>query len=57
MKQYLMSVYHPEDPAHRSYIGPGVARADMDTIGADVNALNDEIRKAGSWVFRWVASG
>jgi hypothetical protein len=51
MKQYLMSVYHPEDPAHRSYIGAGVAQADMDAIGADVNALNDEIRKAGAWVF------
>src|ERR1700704_25296 len=43
MKQYLMSVYHPEDQ--------GPAQADMDAIGADVNALNDEIRKAGVWVF------
>jgi hypothetical protein len=43
MKQYLMSVYHPEEQA--------MAQADMDAIGADVNALNDEIRKAGAWVF------
>jgi len=43
MKQYLMSVYHPEDQ--------GLAQADLDAIGADVNALNDEIRKAGAWVF------
>jgi hypothetical protein len=33
MKQYLMSVYHPEDQ--------GLAHGDMDAIGADVNALND----------------
>ena len=43
MKQYLMSVYHPEDQA--------LAQAEMDAIGADVDALNDEIRKAGAWVF------
>ena len=43
MKQYLLSVYHPEyeqlEPAR------------MDKIGADVNALNEEIRAAGRWVF------
>lgn len=43
MKQYLMSVYHPEDQT--------LPQEDMDAIGADVNALNDEIRKAGAWVF------
>jgi hypothetical protein len=43
MKQYLMSVYHPEDAE--------LPQADMDAIGADVNALNAEIRKAGAWVF------
>src|SRR5579864_1776746 len=43
MKQYLMSVYHPEDQE--------LAQADMDAIGADVDALNAEIRKAGAWVF------
>ena len=43
MKQYLMSVYHPEDQE--------LAPAEMDGIRADVDALNDEIRKAGAWVF------
>ena len=43
MKQYLMSVYHPEDQE--------LATADMDAMGADVDALNVEIRKAGAWVF------
>jgi hypothetical protein len=43
MKQYLMSVYHPEDQE--------LSKADMDASGADVDALNDEIRKAGAWVF------
>jgi hypothetical protein len=43
MKQYLMSVYHPEDQE--------LAQADMDAVGADVDALNAEIQKAGAWVF------
>ncbi len=43
MKQYLMSVYHPEDQE--------LPKADMDAIGADVDALNAEIQKAGAWVF------
>src|SRR5256884_6902792 len=43
MKQYLMSVYHPEDRE--------MPKADMDAAGADVDALNVEIRKAGAWVF------
>jgi hypothetical protein len=43
MKQYLMSVCHPEDQE--------LPKADMDAIGADVNALNAEIQKAGAWVF------
>ena len=43
MKQYLLSVYHPEDQT--------LPQADMDAIGADVDALNDEIRRAGAWVF------
>jgi hypothetical protein len=43
MKQYLLSVYHPED-----YIPePEV----MDKISADVGALNAELRAAGAWVF------
>src|SRR5712692_5723642 len=43
MKQYLMSVYHPEDQE--------LPKADMDAIGADVDALNAEIQKSGAWVF------
>ena len=43
MKQYLMTVYHPEDQT----VEPDV----MDQIGRDVDQLNDEIRAAGSWVF------
>ena len=43
MKQYLMSVYHPEEQT--------ISKEEMDAIGADVNALNEEIRKAGAWVF------
>jgi hypothetical protein len=43
MKQYLMSVYHPE---HQE-----MSQADMDASGADVDALNAEIKKAGAWVF------
>src|SRR5207302_8098595 len=43
MKQYLMSVYHPEDQE--------LPKADRDAMGADVNALNVEIRKAGARVF------
>ena len=41
MKQYLLSVYHPEtDPPD-----------DVDAIMRDVGALNDELRAAGVWVF------
>jgi len=43
MKQYLLSVYHPEDQQ--------LEPAAMERIGADVNALNEEIRAAGRWVF------
>jgi hypothetical protein len=43
MKQYLLSVYHPEYEQ--------MEQARMDKIGADVDALNDEIRAAGRWVF------
>lgn len=44
MKQYLLSVYHPED-------GTPPSQAEMDRIGQDVDALNDQIRQAGAWVF------
>jgi hypothetical protein len=43
MKQYLLSVYHPEtDPP-----GPEI----MEKISRDVSALNAEMQAAGAWVF------
>lgn len=45
MKQYLLSVYHPD--VSESAPPP----ADIDQIMADVNAVNDELRAAGAWVF------
>jgi hypothetical protein len=42
MKQYLLSVYHPEDTA---------PPADMDQIVKDVDAVNTELQAAGAWVF------
>jgi len=43
MKQYLLSVYHPE--------GWIPEPAVMDKIMADVDALNIELQQAGAWVF------
>ena len=43
MKQYLLSVYHPETEPP----GPEV----MEKIMADVDAVNAELRQAGAWVF------
>ena len=43
MKQYLLSVYHPE--------GDLPAPAVMEQITRDVTALNAELRAAGAWVF------
>ena len=43
MKQYLLSVYHPEG----SIPEPEV----IEKINADVLALNAEIQQAGVWVF------
>ena len=43
MKQYLLSVYHPED----SIPEPEVAAK----IVADVEALNTELHQTGAWVF------
>ena len=43
MKQYLLSVYHPED----SIPEPEVAAK----IVADVEALNTELQQTGAWVF------
>jgi RNA polymerase sigma-70 factor (ECF subfamily) len=45
MKQYLLSVYHPD--VSESSPPP----ADLDQIMADVSAVNDELRAAGAWVF------
>ncbi len=44
MKQYLLSVYHPEDDHAPA---PEV----MQKIYGDVSALNTEIQAAGAWVF------
>ena len=43
MRQYLLSVYHPED----SVPEPGA----IDKVTADVAALNTELQQAGAWVF------
>jgi len=43
MRQYLLSVHHPED----SVPEPGA----MDKVRADVAALNTELQQAGAWVF------
>jgi hypothetical protein len=43
MKQYLMSVYHPEDRT--------LPPEEIEKIMADVDALNVELRSAGAWVF------
>ena len=43
MKQYLLSVYHPE--------GDPPPSLDIDQIMRDVDELNEEIRSAGAWVF------
>ena len=45
MKQYLLSVYHPD--VSESSPPP----AEIDQIMADVEAVNDELRAAGAWVF------
>jgi hypothetical protein len=43
MKEYLLSVYHPEDEA--------LQPADMEKVMHDVDVLNDELRAADAWVF------
>jgi hypothetical protein len=45
MKQYLLSVYHPEGE------GDGPPPEAMDKVGRDVDALNQELMTAGAWVF------
>ena len=43
MKQYLLSVYHPEDWVPE----PDV----MEQISKDVDTVNEEMQAAGAWVF------
>ena len=43
MKQYLLSVYHPEGGIPEPEV--------MEKITADVAALNTELQQAGAWVF------
>jgi hypothetical protein len=43
MKQYLLSVYHPEDYS--------LAPEAQEKIMQDVRALNVELQAAGAWVF------
>ena len=45
MKQYLLSIYQPDGPP------PPEVMASMDTIMANVNALLQEAKDAGAWVF------
>jgi hypothetical protein len=43
MKQYLLSVYQPD--------GAPPPDVDLEAIGRDLAALNDEMRARGAWVF------
>ena len=43
MKQYLLSVYHPE--------GDTLAPEVLEKIARDVDALNAELQASGAWVF------
>ena len=45
MKQYLLSIYQPDAPP------PPEVMARMDEIMASVNALVEETKAAGAWVF------
>jgi len=43
MKQYLLSIYQPD--------GPPPGKQSLDEIMRDVNALRQEMKSAGAWVF------
>jgi hypothetical protein len=43
MKQYLLSVYQPDGPTPPPEV--------LDEIMRELNALNDELKAAGAWVF------
>ena len=45
MKQYLLSIYQPDAPP------PPEVMARMDQIMADVNALVQDTKASGAWVF------
>jgi hypothetical protein len=45
MKQYLLSIYMPDEPP------PPDVMARMPQIMANVNALNEEAKAKGAWVF------
>jgi hypothetical protein len=44
MKQYLLSVYHPET-------GPSLSPEEMEQSFKDTGVVNDEMQAAGAWVF------
>src|SRR5947208_12871124 len=46
MAQYLISVWHDGD-----YSDVDFASADMQRIGGQVNAVNEEMQQTGAWVF------
>jgi hypothetical protein len=46
MAQYLVSVWHDDD-----YSDLDFSSADMQRIGGQVGALNEELQRAGAWVF------
>ena len=43
MKQYLLSVIQPDGPAPTAEV--------LETISRDLDALNQELKAAGAWVF------
>src|SRR3954451_11276378 len=43
MTQYLLTVYQPA--------GPPPPEVDLDQVWRDVDALNEELKAAGAWVF------
>lgn len=43
MPKYLLSIYQPD--------GPPPDDVDLERIGAELGALNQEIQDAGNWVF------
>ena len=43
MTQYLLTLYHAD--------GPPPADVDLDRIGAELGAFNEELRAQGAWVF------